>query len=160
MFRLTWLAVLAVAAVGALGGVGAALWLDRSGRTPPVMPWTVPAVLLIAAAVALRLGWLVRLYRLGKRPSLDALQAARTAMYAQAAAYIGAVLAGGYGGYALVLTADWGHEPRRDTALAAGVAALVAVGLCAAGWIAERWCDAGPDDEGRGGGVRPSADPA
>src|SRR5690606_16372036 len=96
---------------------------------------------------ALRLGWMVRQYRRGRRPSLDALQAARTAMYAQAAAYIGAVLAGAYGGYALVLLADWAHEPRRGPALAAVAAVLAAVGLCAAGWVAERWCDAGSDDD-------------
>ncbi|HZL81038.1 MAG TPA: DUF3180 family protein, partial [Demequina sp.] len=39
------------------------------------------------------------------------------------------------------------HTPRREAAIAAGLAALGGAVMVAAGVIAERWCRIGPDDD-------------
>ncbi len=135
--------VMVVATAGVVGWLGW-VWLDRLGSTPVRVPWTTGAVCLVAAAVALWFGWLVRQYRAGKRPSLDAFTAARTVFFAQASAYVGALLAGSLGGYALALARDWEHAPRRELAIVAGLCALCALVLLAAGWVAERWCRIDP----------------
>lgn len=136
--------------------------MKRSGATPATVPWTVHVVALAAAAVAIWLGWQVRAYLNGDKPDLDGLRAARTAVYAQACAYVGAILTGAYGGYALGLVEMWTHEPRREvivSALLGGASALV---LLVAGVVAENWCRNDHDDEARGreGSERTDPSPA
>jgi hypothetical protein len=145
--RLTWRRVTFVAAAVSVIGWLVATQILRSGSSPAPVPWTVPPVLLAAGALALRLGWRVKQFVDGKRPSLDPLQAARTAMFAQASAYTGAALAGAYLGYAVALLPDWSHPPRREVIIAALIAMAAATLLCAAGWLAEHWCAAGGDDK-------------
>ena len=150
MSRLTWWRVTLAAGVAAVLGWLVGMVLDRSGSTPSTVPWTVAPLLLVFGAVALAFGWRVREYRAGKRPSLDPLEAARTAMFAQAAAYCGAVVFGGYLGYGLAFVQYWSHEPRREIVVSAIIAAGAAAILCGAGWVAERWCDASRGDDDRG----------
>jgi hypothetical protein len=152
--RLTWRRVILVASAVSVVAWLVAMQTLRSGSSPAPVPWTVPPVLLAAGALALRLGWRVKQFVDGKRPGLDPLQAARTAMFAQACAYCGAGLAGAYVGYAIALLPDWSHQPRREVIIAAGIAAAAAALLCAAGWLAERWCTAdGGDKPRRGAGT-------
>lgn len=140
MARLTWRRLTFTAAITAiLGWCGIAL-VTRAGASPAAIPWTVPPLLVAAAVLALWLGWRVKQFRDGKRPDLDPLQAARAAMFAQASAYGGAALMGVYLGYALGLLRDWSHEPRREVIISAVIALVASIVLCAAGWIAERWC--------------------
>ncbi|WP_159448796.1 DUF3180 domain-containing protein [Demequina sp. NBRC 110053] len=139
-----------------LAGVGLAAlvlaWLvtdqiERRGATPLPVPWSFDVVCLAAGALALWLGWQVRQYLRGKRPSLDGLRAARTVAYAQACAYVGAIIAGACGGYALGLLESWGHGPRRDVIISGLIAAACAVGMMVAGIVVERWCRHGGDLE-------------
>lgn len=147
MARLTWRRVTFTAAASLVIAWLLAMLALRSGGSPALVPWTVPPVLLAAGALALRLGWRVKQFVDGKRPGLDPLQAARTAMFAQASAYSGSALAGAYLGYALALLPDWSHQPRREVIIAACIAATAAALLCAAGWLAERWCTADGGDK-------------
>ena len=156
MAQLTWRRVGLVAIV-----IAALAWtvvgiMNRTGASPVPVPWTVPPLLVVASVVALRLGWRVRQYRDGKRPNLDPLEAARAAMFAQASAYSGAALSGAYFGYVIALLPDWSHEPRREIIITAFVALAAALVLCAAGWVAERWC-AADDGEGKSPEASPSA---
>lgn len=134
--------------------------MQSSGATPAPVPWTVHVVAVLAGGVAIWLGWQVRAYLKGDRPNLDGLRAARTAVYAQTCAYVGAMLVGAYGGYALGLVDMWGHDPRREvivSALLGGASALV---LLAAGVIAERWCRNNRDGEGQGRDNMDRTDPS
>lgn len=146
MARLTWRRVAAV-----IVGLGFLSWAINifvaDSSSPLPVPWPVPIALVASAGVALWLGWAVRQYRAGKRPSLDPLRAAKTAMFSQAAALTGAALVGVYGGYVVSLAADWGHPPRRTLILTALCATVAAGLLLAAGWIAERWCATSGDDD-------------
>ncbi|WP_061961570.1 DUF3180 domain-containing protein [Demequina flava] len=123
--------------------------VDTSGTTPPVVPWSAWLVSLVAAACVLWFAWQVRQFLKGKRPDLSPLRAVRTAIFAQAAGYVGAVLVGGYGGYALGLLDAWSHGPRREVIISALIAAAAAAVLMIAGWIGELWCRHSDDDEDR-----------
>jgi len=146
------------AVVLAFLGAGIAGWLVWSvvvgrGGLPPSVPWTVAAVLTLIAGIVLRLGLQVRQYQRGKKPDLDPLRAARTAVLGKASAYTGGLLAGWYGAQLLVLLADLANEPLRAGALAAGGATLAAVVLAVVGLVVERFCRLPPpSDEAQAGG--------
>lgn len=146
MHHLTWGSVLTVFGVsGVLAWVLAPL-ADSRGVSPVHVPLTAPLACLVLGAIALWLAHAVKQYLAGKRPQLDPLKAARTVVFAQASAYTGAVLGGAFMGYAIALAANWGHEPRREAAIAAGIAALGAIVLLVCGWVAERWCRIDPPE--------------
>jgi hypothetical protein len=118
-----------------------------SGYTPSAIPLTVAAVCLIGGVLALVFAWPVRQYQRGKNPGIDALRAARAAVFAQASAYAGVLLGSGFVGYALAVAGEWSHEPRREIAVTALVAALGAVALLVGGAVAEHWCRTKPPDD-------------
>jgi hypothetical protein len=146
MHHLTWGSVLAVFGVSGVVTWGLGMLADNGGVTPLSIPLSAPLACVVVGAITLWLAFAVRQYLSGKRPSLDPLRAARTVVLAQASAYTGAMLAGAFLGYGLAIAADWSHEPRREAAIAAGVAALGALVLLACGWIAERWCRVDPPE--------------
>lgn len=117
------------------------------GYTPSSVPWTVPAICLLGGALALVFAWPVRQYQQGKRPGLDGLRAARAAVFAQACAYAGVLMASGLAGYALGVAGEWQHGPRRDVAISALICALGGVVLLACGAIAEDWCRTKPPED-------------
>ncbi|MEX0913666.1 MAG: DUF3180 domain-containing protein [Demequina sp.] len=140
---LTWGVVLVLTWVGTRAWMGA-------GASPTQVPWTVAAVCVGAAVMALVWAWSVRQYVKGERPGLSALKAARIAVFAQSCALGGAVLTGLFGGYALAWVDQWGHAPRREAAMAALVAAVGGLVMWIAGMVSERWCRSnidGDDDE-------------
>ena len=147
MRRLDWRLVAAVAVVVGVLAWLATRWSLSVGAAPVQIPWIAGVALIVAAAVVIAYGWQVRQYRAGNRPSLSALQAARTAVLGQAAAYAGAVFVGGYGGVAVALAAEWSHAPRQELVITALVATGGALVLSAAGFVTERWCMADDHDD-------------
>jgi len=143
----------AVALSAIVGWGGSAIAL-RGGQSPLMVPWTTLLVGIVLGGVVLVAGWGVRQVRMGRR-RMDPTRAVRTAVLGQACAYAGALLAGSYGGYALSLLPYWPHLPRREAAIAAGLAALGGAVMLVAGVIAERWCriDQDGDDDDRNGGT-------
>ncbi|MFV0633695.1 DUF3180 domain-containing protein [Demequina sp.] len=161
MQHLTWqrLGLLGLASLVLSWLVTAAM--ERSGATPLAVPWSFDAVCVAAGVLALWWGWHVRQYLKGKRPTLEGVKAARIAVYAQACAYVGVIIAGACGGYALGLVESWSHGPRREVAITALIAAGCALVMMVAGLIAEHWCrhtDDGEADEGKR--KAPDASPA
>lgn len=150
MRPLRWRTLVIIVAVS-FGLAALATWSSlRGGGTPVEVPWTTLPVALAASAVVLGMAWSVRQYKKGKRRRLDPQRAVRTVLLAQASAYAGALLAGVYGGYGLMLVPDWSHLPRRDIAIAAGLSALGGLFMLAAGAMGEWWCRIGPDDQDDG----------
>jgi hypothetical protein len=115
----------------------------------PEVPWLVDVAILALAGAVFWSGWAVRSYQKGKRPSLDGLRAARTLVLAKAAALTGALLGGWYLAQVLVVLSDLTIEPRRDRAIAAGVAVLCSIVLAVVGLIVEKFCELPPSDEDR-----------
>jgi uncharacterized membrane protein YhiD involved in acid resistance len=147
---LTWRRLTAVGAISTVLAWLVVMLMDRGGSTPLAVPWTFDLVCVAAGVAALWFAWQVRQYLHGKRPHLDGLRAARTAVLAQATAYVGVIIAGASVGYALALLDDWSHAPRRDVIVSALIAAGAAVFMLVAGVIAERWCRHGDDPEPTG----------
>ena len=156
-----------------LAGVAVVSWsvlslLDsRGGALLPALPWSAPAALaVLAVLIALAaLGVRRRLrQRLGSRQQggplqaldgarpkpVNALVVARLAVLGKASAYAGAVLAGAYAGYLLLVLGDLSTELRREIGAIAGLSALAAVLLAAAGLALERCCRVPPDTGGPG----------
>ena len=159
MQYLTWRRLTTVGLAAAVLAWLLTLLMDRGGATPLAVPWSFDVVCVAAGAATLSFGWQVRQYLHGNRPNLDGLRAARTAVLAQATAYVGVIIAGAAAGYALGLIDDWGHEPRRAVIISALIAAAAALIMMVAGVVAERWCrhGGGTDDDPP---QAPSAEPA
>lgn len=149
MRPLRWKVLAAATLISAVLGWGGSTLALRGGATPILVPWTTLIVGIVLGGVVLAAGWTVRQVRLGRR-RMDPTRAVRTAVLGQACAYAGAVLAGSYGGYAASLLPDWSHAPRREAAIAAGLAALGGLVMLVAGVVAEYWCRIGPDDDDDG----------
>lgn len=147
MRPLRWRALAVACGIAAVVGAGGSLLALRDGGTPVNLPKTTLLVGIVLGLVVLVMAWNVRQFKLGKRKALDPAAAVRTAMLAQASAYSGALLAGMYGGYAAVLVRDWAHIPRREAAIAAGLAALGGVAMLVAGIVGEWWCRIKPGDD-------------
>lgn len=146
MRPLRWKVLAAAIAIPMMMVWGVSSVALRGGASPVLVPWTTLLVGFVLGGVVIAAGWAVRQVRMGRR-RMDPTRAVRTAVLGQASAYAGALLAGCYGGYALTLIPYWSHAPRREAAIAAGLAALGGVVMLAAGIIAERWCRIGPDDD-------------
>jgi hypothetical protein len=125
--------------------------LESRGVYLPVVPWLVDVAVLALGGVVFRMGWAVRSYQKGKRPSLDGIRAARTLVLAKAAALTGALLGGWYLAQVLVVLGDLAIEPRRDRAVAAGIAVLCSVVLAVIGLVVEKFCELPPSDKDRSG---------
>ncbi|WP_069388217.1 DUF3180 domain-containing protein [Cellulosimicrobium cellulans] len=148
MRRTSVRSLLLVAVVTAVVGWLVVRAVEGRGTYLPPVPWVVDVAIGALAVGVLWAGWTVRAYQKGRRPGLDAIRAARTFVLAKAASLTGALLAGWYGAQVLVTLPDLAIEPRRDRAVAAGVAVACAVALAVAGLVAERFCQLPPGDVG------------
>lgn len=147
------------------GGTGLLAWLllralEGQGVTLPPVPWLVVAVLLVISVVVFTMGWAVRQFLRGKRPNLDPLRAARTAVLAKASSYTGSLLAGWYAAQVLLVVGDLDIASRRARAISAGLAVAGAVLLAVVGLIVEWFCRVPPQDKPTERSGRDSADPA
>ncbi len=137
-----------------LGWLALDTWSGRGGDPPP-LPWTAIAGTVALALAVVAAGLPVRRWVQGSRERpLDALVAARTVVFAKAAAYAGALLAGWYAAQGLALLPDLVGS-RVTHLVLAGIATLAAVGLAVAGLVVQRWCRVPPQDDDE-----PPADPA
>ncbi len=158
-----------------LAGVAVVSWSllslleSRGAALLPSLPWSAPAALaLLAVLIALAaIGVRRRLRQLrrggastgaeGALPkAVNALVVARLAVLGKASAFAGAVLAGAYAGYVLLIVSDLSTERRRELGAIAGLSGLAAVLLAAAGLALERCCRVPPDAGGPGPDGPPS----
>ncbi|MGN8247125.1 DUF3180 domain-containing protein [Cellulomonas soli] len=117
------------------------------GAGLPTVPWLVVAVELVIAAVVLSMGWAVRQFLRGRRPTLNPIRAARTAVLAKASCYTGALLAGWYGGQVLTVLRESGGSEQLARAASAGAATVGAVVLAVVGLVVEWFCQIPPPED-------------
>jgi len=124
------------------------LWLlDGRGVILPRVPWPAAVATAATAVVVVAAGLPVRRWVRGPRERrLDPMVAMRTLVLAKAAAYGGALLAGWFGGQALVLLPELIGD-RRSRFVLAVLAAAAAVGLAVAGLVVQGWCRVPPEDD-------------
>ncbi len=128
-------------------------WFDQH---PPVVAWSQPAVIGFVAVVLAVTAWTTK-QALEKPHGMEPHQAVNRLVLAKACALVGALLAGGYAGYALA----WVNS---EAALAeqrmirSGVAALLGLLMCGAALLLEWACRIKDDDPESPSGAEP--DPA
>ena len=162
MRRTPWQRMLLVVVVVAAVSAGVLRVAESRGATVLPVPLLSSLVVLLIASVVLSLGWAVRQYTKGKRPTLDPLLAARTVVLATASAYTGALLSGWYAGHVLLVLGDLAIAARRSVAVSASLALVCTIGLVVIGLLVERWCEVRPpeDDEPGAGASARSGSPA
>jgi hypothetical protein len=139
--------LVAWALVGFLGGLLFHRWLDRGTSTPPTVSWAQPLALLLVAAILWSTAWSTR-RTLQQRPRrLSPHQAVNRLVLARACAYVGALVAGFYLGYAVswlgVDTSDLAGQRVFRSACAGVAGILIVVG----GLLLERACRVPPEDD-------------
>ena len=120
-----------------------------AGRGVPGSRLGVVFVVVTAISAGLLwFAWAVRKYLAGSMAKpLDALRAARAAVLAQAGALTGAAAAGWYAGQFIVLLTGWDLVVNQRRAWLTLPMVLVALGLAAAGLVAQSWCRIDPPAE-------------
>ncbi len=146
MQRTRWQTLLLIALVTTSAGWLLLVLLESRRVSPPQVPWLVMVVEVVIAAVVFAMGWSVRQFLRGKRPTLDPIRAARTAVLAKASCYTGALLTGWYLAQVLIVAGDLDIASQRGRAGAAALAALGALVLAAVGLIVEWFCQVPPED--------------
>ena len=161
MQRTRWQTLLLVTVVTGLVCWALLHLLDGEGVHLQPVPWLVIAVLVVLSGTVFTMGWAVRQFLRGKRPTLDPIRAARTAVLAKASAYTGSLLAGWYAAQVLLVLGDLDILTRRERAITAGCAALGAVVLAVVGLVVEWFCRVPPPtDKGTESDGAQTSDPA
>jgi hypothetical protein len=140
-------ALVAWALAGFVGGVLFHRILDRGTGTPPTVSWAQPLALLLVAAILWGTAWSTR-RTLRQRPRrLSPHQAVNRLVLARACAYVGALVAGFYLGYAAswvgVNTSDLAGQRVFRSACAGVAGILIVIG----GLLLERACRVPPKDD-------------
>ncbi|MEO5608589.1 MAG: DUF3180 domain-containing protein [Ornithinibacter sp.] len=145
-----------VAAVAGLVSFGLFALLTRGGSLVPRPPVLAGILVVVMGALVLWLAHPVRHYLQGRATSsLDPLRAARIVVLAQAGALTGAAVAGWYAGQLAVVLTGLELLANRARLLPLGLTIAAALGLVAAGLVAQRWCRIDrPDDDGHDGTTR------
>lgn len=123
---------------------------DALDRIPPLISWAQPLALVLLAAILGYTAWATNRSVHVRRQALLANQAMNRFILARACAIVGALVAGGYAGYAL----SWIGDPAEmadDRLLRSGVACAAGVLALIAALLLERACRVPPDSDGEPG---------
>jgi uncharacterized protein DUF3180 len=138
--------IVAWALIGLVGGWLLHRVLDRGTGTPPTVSWAQPLALLLVAAILWSTAWSTR-RTLQQRRRLSPHQAVNRLVLARACAYVGALAAGFYFGYAVswlgVDNSDLAGQRVFRSACAGVAGILIVVG----GLLLERACRVPPEDD-------------
>ncbi|GAA4111196.1 hypothetical protein GCM10022215_06850 [Nocardioides fonticola] len=140
-----WGATLCVV-LGLVAGWGYGRIAEATDTTAPVPSWAQPVTLaFFAVAIALTARQTHRWLQVHREP-MEAHRAVNRLALGRAAVYVGSLIGGAYGGYAvswLGLSAELADQ----RAIRSGLAALAALGIVVAGFFLERACRVRGDDE-------------
>jgi hypothetical protein len=134
--------------IGALIGWTIAAVSGRDG-VPARVAWSGPVTLLAAAAVVVCIAVLLHQRLQVHRRRIDPRQAVAWLALGKAAALVGALMAGGYAGFAVRFLTELDTEASRERVIRSGVAVLGGLVLTIAALRIERACEVpGGDDDG------------
>lgn len=124
--------------------------VDALGGAPPVIGWLHPVILLLVAAIMAGTAWITWRQVQVQRERLEPHRAVNRLVLGRAGALVGALLAGGYIGYAVSWLGLRG-DPLAAGQITRGIlcGAFSAV-VCASGVWLEHACRIHGDDEERG----------
>jgi hypothetical protein len=150
--RSTSLRALAVAAIfGALSGWLIVAASNSFDLVPPQVPWTAPAGVLLIAGLVGVFAYTTHTRIQVRKERMDPQRAVAFLVLGKASALAGALIAGGYLGYALMFVTRMDADAPRDRVIRSAIAVMAGVGLAVAGLLLERACRVpgpGPEEEG------------
>jgi H+/Cl- antiporter ClcA len=157
--NLTPFRALVVAAVfGGLSGWLVVVTANAFDLIPPEVPWTAPIGLILVAALVGALAYATHQRIQVRRERIEPQRAVALLVLGKASALAGALVAGGYFGFALMFLARLDAAAPRDRVIRSAVAIVAGVALCIMGLLLERACKVPtePDedaDAGEGDGL-------
>jgi len=157
--NLTPFRALVVAAVfGGLSGWLVVVIANAFDLIPPEVPWTAPIGLILVAALVGALAYATHQRIQVRRERIEPQRAVALLVLGKASALAGALVAGGYFGFALMFLARLDAAAPRDRVIRSAVAIVAGIALCIMGLLLERACKVPtePDedaDAGEGDGL-------
>jgi len=147
--KLTPFRALVVAALfGGLAGWLLVVTANAFDLIPPEVPWTAPIGLVLLAALVGALAYSSHQRIQVRRERMEPSRAVAFLVLGKASALAGALVAGGYFGFALMFLTRIDAVAPRDRVIRSGIAVLAGVALCVAGLLLERACKIpGEDDD-------------
>lgn len=158
--NLTPFRALVVAAVfGGLSGWLVVVIANAFDLIPPEVPWTAPIGLILVAALVGALAYATHQRIQVRRERIEPQRAVALLVLGKASALAGALVAGGYFGFALMFLARLDAAAPRDRVIRSAVAIVAGVALSIMGLLLERACKVPtePDedaDAGEGDGLQ------
>lgn len=133
--------------VGGIGGYALGPVSEALNGTAPRVEWSTVVALLLIATVLLGLAYTTHrtVHRLRER--MEPHRAVSFLLLAKASALMGAVVAGGYVGFALNFVDDLDIPLPHERAVRSGLAAVTAVGVVVSALLLERACRVRADDD-------------
>ena len=147
--KLTPFRALVVAALfGGLAGWLVVVTANAFDLIPPEVPWTAPIGLILLAALVGALAYSTHQRIQIRRERMESSRAVAFLVLGKASALAGALVTGGYFGFALMFLTRIDAVAPRDRVIRSGIAVLAGIALCIAGLALERACKVpGEDDE-------------
>jgi cytochrome bd-type quinol oxidase subunit 2 len=118
--------------------------------TAPVISWAQPVILVLLAAIMAGTAWITWRQVQVRHERIESYRAVNRLVLGRACAYVGALLGGGYLGYAVSWLGLAGDPIAHAVALKALVAAAAGGVVCLSGVLLERACRIRDDDESPG----------
>lgn len=140
-------ALLVAALFGGLAGWIVVVSANALHMVPPVVPWTAPLALVLIAALVGVLAYTTRQRIQIRHERMEPHRAVAFLVLGKASALAGALVAGGYLGFALSFVARMDAAGPRERVIRSAVALGVGIGLCVAGLLLERACKVPSGDE-------------
>ena len=141
-------AVLCIWAVlGLVGGWMFHAWADRGTGLPPQVSWAQPLALVLVAAILLGTAWSTRRTIAQNPGRLSPHQAVNRLVLARACAYVGALVAGGYIGYAVSWLGVESSELAGQRAFRSACAGVAGILIVVGGLLLERACRVPPEED-------------
>jgi hypothetical protein len=139
--NLTPFRALVVAAVfGGLSGWLVVVIANAFDLIPPEVPWTAPIGLILVAALVGALAYATHQRIQVRRERIEPQRAVALLVLGKASALAGALVAGGYFGFALMFLTRLDAAAPRDRVIRSAVAIVAGVALCIMGLLLERAC--------------------
>lgn len=142
-------ALVVAALFGGLAGWLLAVTTAALDVVPPSIPWSAPVGLFLVAALVGAIAWTTHQQIQVRRQRMEPQRAVAFLVLGKASALGGALVAGGYLGYALSFVNRFEADGPRERVVRSLVALVGGVALCVAGLLLERACRVpfGEDEE-------------
>lgn len=140
-------ALVVAALFGGLAGWLLAVTTQALNVVPPSIPWSAPVGLVVVAALVGAIAWSTHQQIQVRRERMESSRAVAFLVLGKASALGGALVAGGYLGFALNFVTRFDAEGPRERVIRSLVSIVGGVALAVAGLLLERACRVPYDED-------------